>query len=71
VKLLLSAREAAAALSICEKTLWTYTVPRGPIPLTRIGSRTLYAVADLQAFIHSQNKTAAPVQGTAKEGIQQ
>ncbi len=54
IKLLLSAREAARALSVCEKTLWSYTQPRGPIPSLTIGSRRLYAVADLEAWITAQ-----------------
>lgn len=53
-KLLLSTREAAAALSICPKTLYAHTAPRGLIPSVRIGSRVLYSVADLQAFIAAE-----------------
>lgn len=51
IKLLMSAREAAKALSICEKSLWTATQPRGPIPCIKIGARVLYPVADLEAWI--------------------
>lgn len=50
-KLLLSAREAAKALSICEKTLWSHTRPRGTIPAVKIGTRTLYDPRDLESFI--------------------
>jgi hypothetical protein len=50
-KLLLSAREAARALSVCEKTLWSMTVPRGSIPCARIGSRVLYNPESLRRFI--------------------
>ena len=50
-KLLLSAREAARALSICEKSLWSATRPRGPIPVVRIGHRVLYDPADLRKWI--------------------
>ena len=53
-KLLLSAREAAGALGICEKSLWNQTVPRGPIPSVKIGSRVLYSPADLQKWIDLQ-----------------
>ena len=49
-KLLLSARETAKALSISEKTLWTYT-QRGNIPCAKIGARVLYSVESLQRFI--------------------
>ncbi len=51
IKLLLSAREAAKALSICEKSLWSATAPRGPIPCVRLGARVLYAVDDLERWI--------------------
>ncbi len=51
IKLLLSAREAAKALSICEKSLWSATAPRGPVPCVRIGARVLYAVSDLERWI--------------------
>ena len=50
-RLLLDAREAAAALSISTRSLWSITHPRGPVPVVRIGSRVLYSVADLQAAI--------------------
>jgi len=56
VRLLLDAREAAKALSVCQKTLWSATAPRGPIPCVRIGKRVLYAVADLQRWIDKQTK---------------
>ena len=52
-KLLLSAKEAAAALAICEKTLWSYTAPRGAIPAVRIGKRCLYDVRDLLRAVDS------------------
>ena len=50
-KLLLHAREAAAALSVCEKTLWSMTEPRGDLPCVRIGRRVLYSVDDLRRWI--------------------
>ncbi len=53
-KLLLSAPEAAAALSVCEKTLWNFTVPRGTIPSARIGSRVLYSQITLKKWIAEQ-----------------
>ena len=53
-KMLLSTREAAAALSICEKTLWSNTQPRGDLPCVRIGTRVLYHVADLTGWIESK-----------------
>ena len=51
LKLLLAAREAAEALSICEKSLWTLTVPRGDLPAVRIGRRVLYDPRDLRDLI--------------------
>ena len=53
-KLLLSAREAARALSVCERTLFSLTAPRGPIPSIRLGSRVLYPVAAIQKWIDAQ-----------------
>jgi len=52
-KLLVTPREAAKALSICEKTLWTLT-KRGDLPAVRINRAVRYDVADLQAFINRQ-----------------
>jgi len=50
-RLLLSTREAAAALSICQKTLWSMTRPRGDLPCVRIGARVLYDPRDLEVWI--------------------
>lgn len=52
-KLLLTPREAAKALSICEKTLWSLS-KRGELPAVRIGRAVRYDVADLQVFIDRQ-----------------
>jgi excisionase family DNA binding protein len=62
-KLLLSAREAAKALSVSERTLWSMTAPRGPIPAVKIGTRVLYSVTALQKWIDAQ----AVVGGQAHE----
>ena len=53
-KLLLSVREAASALNVCEKTLYSYTVPRGTIKCLKIGTRMLYVPADLREWIDKQ-----------------
>ena len=53
-KLLLSTDEAAKALGVCTKTLWSRTFPRGPIPSVKIGSRVLYSPGDLRNWIYSQ-----------------
>jgi excisionase family DNA binding protein len=52
-KLLLTPREAAKMLSLCEKTLWSLT-KRGELPAVRIGRSGRYDVADLQAFNNGQ-----------------
>jgi hypothetical protein len=64
VRLLLTSREAAVALSVSERTLWTLTQPRGPIPAIRLGGRGAtaralrYSVDDLRAWIAQQKATA-------------
>ena len=50
-KLLLSAKEAARALSISVRSLHTHSKPRGPIPAVRLGGRVLYSMDDLRAWI--------------------
>ena len=68
-KLLLTAREAAAALSISARSLWGMTHPRGPIPAVRIGRSVRYDKRDLLAAIDAlkpiagmclRNQTAGP-----------
>ena len=56
-KLLLSAVEASKALSVCPKTLWSMTQPRGPIPCVRCRSRVLYSPDDLRAWIKSAKES--------------
>lgn len=51
---LLSAKEAAKALNVSDRTLWAISAPRGPLPVVRIQSRVLYDPADLQRFIDAQ-----------------
>ncbi len=46
-KLLLSPREAAKMLSVCEKTLWTIT-QKGEIPMMRIGRLVRYPLDGLR-----------------------
>ena len=50
-KLLLSIRETAKCIGVSEKTLWTLTAPRGPIPAVRIGRAVRYSPDDLRAWI--------------------
>jgi len=59
VRLLLTPREAAAALSISPRTLWELTAPRGPIAVLRLPGRgkarsLRYDIRDLQKFIDAQ-----------------
>lgn len=49
-RLLLTGRDAARALSVCEKTLWTLT-QRGEIPCIKIGRAVRYDPRDLDAWI--------------------
>ena len=54
-KLAYAAPKAAEVLGgICEKTLWNRTYPRGSIPSFKIGTRTMYKVRDLEAWIDAQ-----------------
>jgi hypothetical protein len=57
-ELLWTAQQAADALQICEKTLWTLTQPRGPIPAIRLGKSVRYSPAALAKWIEEQQ--AAP-----------
>ncbi len=60
-KLLLTAREAADTLSVCEKTLWAMTAPRGDLRPIRIGRAVRYSVAELERWIQAQQSTEATV----------
>lgn len=50
VKLLLTPRQAAAALQLSERTLWELT-HRGEIPRLKIGASVRYDLRDLQSWI--------------------
>lgn len=56
-RLLLTAREAAKALSISERTLWGLT-KAGQIPACRFGRNVRYDPRDLEAFIQRAKKSA-------------
>ncbi len=49
--ILLTAREAAQALACGERTLWSLTSPRGPIPVVKLGRLVRYRPSDLAAFV--------------------
>ena len=52
--LALRPREAAKALGISERMLWSLTAPRGTIQSVRVGSCVLYPVTGLQAWLDWQ-----------------
>ena len=56
-RLLITPRQAGATLAISERTLWSLTAPRGPIPAVRIGRAVRYDLADLRKWINQQKKT--------------
>jgi excisionase family DNA binding protein len=55
--LLVSPREAAKLLSVCEKTLWTLT-KAGQIPVVRIGRAVRYSMDDLRDWIKKSAERA-------------
>jgi len=55
---LLTARDAAKALAICEKTLWAFT-DRGEIPVVRIGRSVRYDPQDLSRWIEFRKRIGA------------
>jgi len=54
--LLLTPRQAAAALSISPRSLWAITTPRGDLPCARINRSVRYAVRDLELWIDKQKQ---------------
>lgn len=54
-KLLLSAKEAAAALSISPRLLWSLSIS-GEMPSLKIRTRRLYDPADLAEWIEGQKQ---------------
>ena len=55
--LLLTSRQAAKALSICERTLFTLT-KSGAIPCVRVGRLVRYAPSALQDWIEENSQKA-------------
>jgi hypothetical protein len=49
--LLLTPRDAAATLAVSERTLWTWTAPRGPLACVRLGRAVRYDRRDLVALV--------------------
>lgn len=60
--LLLTSRDAAKALAVCGRTLFSLT-KSGQVPCVRIGRAVRYSPADLHAFINGQRPTA-PADGS-------
>ena len=56
-RLLLTPREAAKTLGICERTLYSLT-KRGEIPVIRSGRIVRYSVDDLKAWIKKSSKNS-------------
>ncbi len=64
INLLLTSPEAAKALAISARTLWTLT-KRGEIPSVKIGRAVRYDPADLRAWIDARKAgSAAAVENT-------
>jgi excisionase family DNA binding protein len=64
--LLLTARQAAKVLNVCEKTLWTLT-KNGDIPAVRIGRAVRYDPADLRAWIERAKSAKASLDNCAPQ----
>ena len=47
-------RTVAEQTCLCEKSIWNATAPRGDLPCVKLGSRTLYRPADVEAWIESR-----------------
>jgi predicted DNA-binding transcriptional regulator AlpA len=60
IKLLLNSKEAAQALGIGERLLWTWTHPRGSVPCVRIGRAVRYSPDALRAFIQERMNGGNP-----------
>jgi hypothetical protein len=49
--LAVDARTAARMIGVSQRTLWSLTAPRGPVPVARIGNRVVYRIRDLDAYL--------------------
>ena len=72
-RLALRPREAAIALGVSEKTLWSITTPNGSLPCIRVGSRVLYAPHQLRRWLNREltRQQAAQQQGGAGSEVGQ
>jgi excisionase family DNA binding protein len=55
-RLLWTPRQAAKELAVSERTLWDRTVPRGTIPVVKIGRSVRYDPQDLQHWIDEKKE---------------
>jgi predicted DNA-binding transcriptional regulator AlpA len=55
---LLKRRAAAATLSVSERTLFSLSYPRGPIPVVRVGRSVRYDPRDLEEWIQASKLAA-------------
>ena len=60
-------REAARLLSISERTLWSLTAPRGPIPVVRLGGAVLYVVESLRRYLAEAQGADPAASGQLRE----
>jgi uncharacterized protein YbbK (DUF523 family) len=65
-RLLLSAKDAARAMAVCPRTLWSLSKPRGPIKVVRLGKRTLYSVDELKSYVRQQTEGQQQVEHEVK-----
>jgi excisionase family DNA binding protein len=65
-RLLLNVREAAKALAISERSLWTLT-NTGVLSSVRIGRAVRYAIADLESYI-DRRRTGSDDKTSKTEG---
>jgi hypothetical protein len=56
--LLISTRQAAKMLGLCERTVSALSQPHGPIPVVRIGRCVRYSPDDLKTFIQNRKSKA-------------
>jgi len=62
-QLLLTPKEAARSLNVCERTLYSLT-KAGELPVVRIGRAVRYDIADLRALIERTKKSSENFQKT-------
>lgn len=58
-RLLITTQQAAEALGVSPRTLWSLTYPRGPLPCVRVGRAVRYDVQDLRELIAQQKEGGA------------